>query len=81
MGGEPWRFTPDQIARVTDWQVLNVYVKPAVERAERMDRERPAPGNRMPVPDVEQEEAPDPETVAMWAKMIFGGVRRIPKET
>jgi hypothetical protein len=64
---------------VTDWQVLTLYVKPAVDRAERMEHERPAKDWPKDVPTSTEEE-PDPETVAMWAKMIFGGVRRIPKE-
>lgn len=35
MGGEPWCFHPHQIADLTDFQIHNVYVKPAVERAKR----------------------------------------------
>ena len=40
---EPWCYTPEQIARLTDWQVLNVYLKPAIERAEEMRKQMPPP--------------------------------------
>lgn len=33
MGGEPWCFTPDQIARLTDYQILHLYILPAVRRS------------------------------------------------
>lgn len=33
---EPWCFTPDQIARLTDWQVVSLYLVPAAERAEKL---------------------------------------------
>lgn len=36
---EPWCFHPDQIARLTDWQVVNLYLKPAAKRADAMRRE------------------------------------------
>ena len=36
---EPWGFTPEQVERLTDWQIENLYAKPAVERAERMARD------------------------------------------
>lgn len=40
MGGEPWCFCPDVIARLTDYQILHVYVYPLVERNKRLERER-----------------------------------------
>jgi hypothetical protein len=40
MGGEPWCFPPDVIARLTDYQILHVYVYPLVDRNKRMERER-----------------------------------------
>lgn len=30
---EPWCFTPDQVSRLTDWQMLELYFLPAVRRA------------------------------------------------
>ncbi len=36
---EPWCFHPNQIARLTDWQIINVYLKPAAKRAEAMRRD------------------------------------------
>lgn len=34
---EPWCFTPSQIADLTPWQVEHCYLRPARERAERME--------------------------------------------
>ncbi len=36
---EPWCYHPDQIARLTDWQIVNVYLKPAASRAAEMRKE------------------------------------------
>lgn len=35
LGGEPWCFSPDVIARLTDFQIWDVYVRPAVERSKK----------------------------------------------
>ena len=35
---EPWGFTPDVLARLTDWQVREVYLRPAGERADEVRR-------------------------------------------
>lgn len=40
MGGEPWCFSPDIIARMTDFQIHHGYVLPAVRRAERESGDR-----------------------------------------
>lgn len=32
---EPWCFHPDQVATLTDDQIVNRYLKPAIERSER----------------------------------------------
>lgn len=49
---EPWCFTPAEIARLTDWQILELYLKPASERArefeEKMRRDHPNLGDRPP---------------------------------
>jgi hypothetical protein len=37
---EPWCGFPDKIAGLTDWQIENLYALPAIERMERMERER-----------------------------------------
>jgi hypothetical protein len=37
---EPWCFHPEQIAGLTDCQIEQLYARPAVERAERMEAER-----------------------------------------
>lgn len=70
MGGEPWCFDPEQIARLTDWQVMHLYLKPAMERTEQMRKDmekdrintpgyQPQPGEpgrevKMPLPSLEQ---------------------------
>lgn len=41
--GEPWCFDSDQIARLTDWQILNLYLLPAVKRAEEFRRDHGSP--------------------------------------
>lgn len=33
MGGEPWCFTPAEIGKLTDHQVWEIYVRPAVRRS------------------------------------------------
>jgi len=51
---EPWGFGPDQLARLTDFQVVELYLKPAAERAEQLRRETPAHAPRradVPAPD------------------------------
>jgi hypothetical protein len=40
MGGEPWCFDHYAIAGLTDFQIHNVYVLPAVRRAKRAERDR-----------------------------------------
>lgn len=37
---EPWCFHPEQIASLTDWQIEHLYVRPAVERVQRLEAER-----------------------------------------
>lgn len=41
MGGEPWCFPPHVIADMTDYQILHVYLLPAVSRARRDAGEAP----------------------------------------
>lgn len=51
MAQEPWGFSPDQLAKLTDFQVLELYLKPAAERADSLKRE-PAPRrNDVPAPN------------------------------
>ncbi len=35
---EPWCFHPSQIAELTDWQVMELYIKPAVKRADELKK-------------------------------------------
>jgi hypothetical protein len=44
---EPWCYTPDQIGRLTDWQILNLYAKPAIERSKQYST-TPSPGAAAP---------------------------------
>lgn len=39
---EPWCFTLEEIARLTDWQIEELYYKPAKARQEQMEGERVA---------------------------------------
>jgi hypothetical protein len=45
MAQEPWCYHPEQIATLTDWQVMYLYLKPASDRAEemrkQMEKDRP----------------------------------------
>ncbi len=36
---EPWCFHPSQIAELTDWQVMELYIRPAVKRAEELKKD------------------------------------------
>ena len=47
---EPWCYTPEQIGKLTDWQIENLYAKPAAERAEEMQRDMPTNPQSAPVP-------------------------------
>jgi len=38
---EPWCYTPAEIGRLTDWQIENLYVRPAAKRAEEFRRDLP----------------------------------------
>lgn len=40
---EPWGFHPDQIASLTDWQIVELYLRPAARRAEEFKKDLPAP--------------------------------------
>lgn len=51
---EPWGFLPHQIARLTDWQIFELYVTPAADRARNVARPAPdargaAPGASAPI--------------------------------
>lgn len=52
MGGEPWRFTPAEIGKLTDRQIWDQYVRPHVERYREARRGRKPRGrsepNRLP---------------------------------
>ncbi len=52
MGGEPWCFPPAVIARLTDYQILHVYVYPLVERNERMKREQTGQSGTIAAPRI-----------------------------
>lgn len=50
MAQEPWGFSPDVLARLTDFQVLELYLKPAAERADQLKREQPGAARKHDVP-------------------------------
>lgn len=35
---DPWCFTPDQIAKLTRWQVENLYLNPAEKQSQELER-------------------------------------------
>jgi hypothetical protein len=43
---EPWCFSPEQVERLTDWQVTHLYALPAEKRSE--DIRRLTPGSAPP---------------------------------
>lgn len=73
MAGEPFLFTPAEIARLTDWQIDRVYLEPAVRRAEAMERERkglPPAGGAQPLAA-----PPNREVMVRSAMSMFGRSR------
>lgn len=36
MMGEPWCYTPEEVAQLTDVQIWHLYIDPAVERSKQM---------------------------------------------
>lgn len=62
VAGEPWCFPPDVIAGMTDWQIEDLYLKPAVERVKRVQ------GGRDGTPE------PTPEADAMPSRREFVGM-------
>jgi hypothetical protein len=34
---EPWGFTPNEVSRLTPWQVARLYLRPAAERADEQE--------------------------------------------
>ena len=46
---EPWCFRIKDVADLTDWQILNLYYLPAIERAEKVRGQQPSiPGPSQP---------------------------------
>lgn len=48
MAQEPWCFHPEQIATLTDWQVMHLYLKPAMDRAEQMRKDMEKDRQKIP---------------------------------
>jgi hypothetical protein len=75
MAGEPWCFSPAEVAPLTDYQIDEVYLKPAVKRAEAMERERQGLPPR-PTPGADVPDAPPPRgQVVAFAMSTFGKTR------
>jgi hypothetical protein len=51
---EPWCFSPDQIARLTDRQITDWYIRPAADRARAARNLPPLPDPRAPEPQTDQ---------------------------
>jgi hypothetical protein len=50
MGAEPWCWTPDQVGKLTDAQLWDIYLKPAIERQKEQERARRGKRKRKPDP-------------------------------
>ncbi len=59
MGGEPWCFPPAVIARLTDYQIMHLYVYPHVERNERLKREQSGASGSAAAPPIEADSLED----------------------
>lgn len=82
---EPWCFTVEQIARLTDWQIVELYLKPANERSERMRADMPAtPGKTVNAVGSRREPSPDsePGTEAHRRQIVAGmmGTMGMPRQ-
>lgn len=74
MAGEPWCFPPEVIAKLTDYQIDELYLRPAVKRAEAMERERKGlPPAADPKPLAEP---PPREAMIRFAASMFGKTRQ-----
>lgn len=81
MGGEPWCFPPAVIADLTDFQIHNVYVMPAVQRARKesakmQPQAQHAPPDAAPArhvgPTVKELGETTDEVVAFYVSMGLG---------
>jgi len=63
-----WAFDPDRIARLTDWQIENVYLGPAARRA----KEREGGAEPEPEPERPRQELTR-EGYIRAARNLFGG--------
>lgn len=62
---EPWGMTPSEIDELTDWQIENLYAKPAAERAEEIRKDMPERSSEPSRPGAKSEQPmPEPGTPA-----------------
>ncbi len=57
---EPWCYTPEQIGRLTDWQIDFLYARPAVKRAEELRKDLPDHPPPLAPPSHASEPEPEP---------------------
>lgn len=74
MGGEPWCFPPAIIATLTDHVIEEAYLKPAVKKAEAMERERK--GLPAATPNPEPMTQPPPRNAVVSTMMGVLGMTR-----
>lgn len=60
---EPWCYTPEQIGKLTDWQIRFLYAEPAAKRAKEFQEDFPT-GNRPAVPKAESADLGEPGSPA-----------------
>jgi hypothetical protein len=83
---EPWCYTPEQIGRLTDWQIENLYALPAQERADefRKDMEpkpaAPPPANAADNADVDKYPPGSPEHRHMVVGAFMSGPFRVSRK-
>ena len=94
LAGEPFCFHTDQIARLTDWQIVELYIRPAVEKMKEFQEKHPATpgkplGSRRPptvtMGDPGGYRGPDyepgtPEHRKQLVEMAFMGVQGLSRE-
>ncbi len=72
---EPWTYKPWEIGRLTDWQIVNLYAKPAAERSEAMRKDMPGGGgSSSPSPRPSRNEIPHEPGTEAHRNMIVAGM-------
>ena len=71
--GEPWCWTPQVIGELTDYQVWELVLRPALRRAREFDRKRSGSKGRRPRPS---NKLPDREEYVQGGMLLTGAGTR-----